>query len=527
MPVVFDYIIIGSGFGGSVSALRLAEKGYKVLMIEKGRRFMPEDFPETNWKIRKYLWRPAFGFYGFQGIRLFRKMLVLYGTGYGGGSLGYAATLMQPEEKYFSHPAWSDFDDWKHKLYPFYGIAKKMLGSARYHCLHEEDLILKILAEGKGRADTFSTVETGIYFNVNKEESDPYFNGDGPSRKPCTECAGCMVGCRENAKNSLDKNYLFLAEKRGINVKTGTLAYKLEYTNNQYFIHCKNSLNHFNKNTEVFVSKGLILAGGVLGTLDLLMKQKYKYKTLADLSSKLGENLLSNSESLCGIISRKIKLNNGTAITSCFHPDDKTLVELVKYPAGSGLMKLIGLVATPGSNPYIRVFKLIYNTLRYFPRIINFLFTRNIADKTIIFLTMQTEDHADKMIWSGFPFFRIKIKRTKVSVRSAYIPQGQEVLMDYSKKVDGFPLNIFSEVICNAQTTAHILGGCPMGRDSKSGVIDSQFRVFGYPEMYILDGSVIQCNPGVNPSLTITAVAEYAMSLIPEKGTGQYFSRKF
>ena len=514
----YDYIIIGSGFGGSVSAMRLAEKGYSVAVIEKGKRIRTPDFPKSNWKLSKYLWVPMLKWFGFQKLTFFKEVFILSGVGVGGGSLVYANTQMVPPDAFFNNPVWAHLKDWKAVLMPFYDKAKFMLGTTPYPYEYVEDKMLKEVAKDMGREDSYGSVNVGVYFGDTEKETDPYFNGQGPMRKGCTECAGCMVGCRFNAKNTLDKNYLYFAEKFGTEVIPETLVTKIEFVDDTYHIHVKQSTSWFSKKNRVYKSKGLVVSGGVLGTMDLLLKQKHEDKTLTNLSDTLGLNVRTNSESLCAVGDANTKMNNGIAITSIFNPDDDTHVEIVKYPDGSGAMAKLASLATGNGSPLVRTAKLIGNIITQPINFLKMTFKPNITKTSIIFLVMQTLDNSMKMIWkkglfgSGIAFDNKGANRVP-----AYIEIGQEVMHRYAKKVDGIAANTITEVMFNMSSTAHILGGCPMGETPETGVVNEKFEVHNYPNMYILDGSIIPCNLGVNPSLTITTLSEYAMSLVPEK----------
>jgi cholesterol oxidase len=517
--MIYDYIIIGSGFGGSVSALRLTEKGYKVLVIEQGKRFNPGDFPKTNWNIPKYLWVPLLRCFGFQKLSFYPTASILSGTGVGGGSLVYANTLYIPTDEFFANPSWRRFGDWKQILEPFYDKASFMLGRKKYAKLNVEDKLLEEVSKDMNAHDTFDTVHVGVNLEDPELECDPYFNGMGPLRKGCIECGGCMVGCRENAKNTLDRNYLWFAEKMGAEIIPETKAEKISYTNGLYHVATKKLTSIFGKRKTVFTSKGIIIASGALGTLELLLKQKYKYHTLPFLSETLGHELRTNAETLCAVSSGKEKLNNGLAITSVFSPDPHTHVEIVKYPDNSNIMKwFFGLSVGGAKNSWIRSWKLLIKTLMHPLLFLKTLFNFNWSSNTVIFLVMQTTDNSMKMIWKkGLLGGKMKLDNQGNKKVPAFIPIGQEVMERYARKCAGISQNILLEVFFNRPTTAHILGGCPMSESIETGVIDQNLKVHGYPDFYITDGSAIQGNIGVNPSLTITAVSEYCMSKIPPK----------
>ena len=515
----YDYIVVGSGFGGSVSSMRLAEKGYPVLTIEKGRHFQPEDFPKSNWNIKKYLWLPKLGFLGFQKLNLFKHAFILSGTGVGGGSLVYANTLMFPYDEFFKNKQWAAFNDWKNVLDPFYRKAAFMLGRTKFSKLNTEDKILHEVAKDLGKEESFDNVYVAVYFDEDETPRDPYFGGEGPLRNPCTNCAGCMVGCRENAKNTLDKNYLWFAVKKGVEILSETNVWKIEFENGEYLIHTKKTGGIWPKENLVFKSKGLIISGGVLGTVKLLLNQKYIYKTLPDLSDQLGKMVRTNSETLCTATLSNQKLNNSIAISSIFKPDKNTSIEIVKYPNKSNLMRTLLTIATDKKGSAgLRIFhfagKIITHPILFF----RMLFNSHWSENTIIFLVMQTVDTSMQFVLKKWPFRkRLTLINNSNEKVQAYLPVGQEIMHRYAKKANARPQNSTAEILMNIPSTAHILGGVPMGYSVENGVIDSEFRVFGYPNMFILDGSVVQGNLGVNPSFTITALAEYAMSKIPEK----------
>jgi cholesterol oxidase len=517
--MIYDYIIIGSGFGGSVAALRLAEKGYKVLILEQGKRFNPGDFPKTNWNIPKYLWIPALRCFGFQKLSFYSTASILSGTGVGGGSLVYANTLYIPPDEFFTNTSWHKFGEWKKILEPFYDKASFMLGRKKYSKLNIEDKVLEEVSKDMNAHNSFETVHVGVNLEKPELESDPYFKGMGPLRKGCIECGGCMVGCRENAKNTLDRNYLWFAEKLGAEIIPETKAEKISYADNLYQVETKKLTSLFKKRKTVFTSKGIIVASGALGTLELLLKQKYKYSTLTLLSDTLGHALRTNAETLCAVSGAKEKLNNGLAITSVFSPDPHTHVEIVKYPDNSNAMKwFFGLSVGGAGNSWHRSWKLFVRTITHPGLFLKTVFNFSWSSRTVIFLVMQTTDNAMKMIWKkGLFGGKMKLDNRGNKKVPAFIPIGQEVMERYARKVSGIPQNILLEVFFNRPTTAHILGGCPMSDSIETGVIDKNMKVHGYPDFYITDGSVIQGNIGVNPSLTITAVAEYCMSKIPGK----------
>lgn len=467
----------------------------------------------------KYLWVPVLRFFGFQKLSFYSTASILSGTGVGGGSLVYANTLYIPPDEFFSNLSWHRFGDWKKILEPFFDKASFMLGRTKYAKLNIEDQLLREVSEEMNASDTFETVHVAVNFDKSKEENDPYFNGMGPLRKGCTECAGCMVGCRENAKNTLDKNYLWFAEKLGVEILPETKAERISFSDNLYEVVTSSVTSFFPQRRKIFKAKGIIVAAGALGTLELLLKQKYKYGTLPLLSDKLGFELRTNAETLCAASGAKEKMNNGLAITSVFSPDNFTHVEVVKYPDNSNAMKwFFGLSVGANDSSLKRTGMLLIKTITHPWMFLKTFFNLNWSAGTVIFLIMQSADNSMKMVWKKNIFGgKMKIDNKGQKRVPAYIPIGQEVMDRYAKKITGVAQNILLEVFFDRPTTAHILGGCPMSENIEEGVVDKNLQVYGYPNFYVTDGSIVQGNIGVNPSLTITAMAEYSMSLIPVK----------
>ncbi|MDE3088556.1 MAG: GMC family oxidoreductase [Chloroflexota bacterium] len=526
----FDFVVVGSGFGGSVSAMRLTEKGYRVLVLERGKRFRDQDFAVSNWRVWKYLWLPVLRCFGILEISLLNGVLVFHGSGVGGGSLGYANVLMEPSEELFNAPAWRDLADWKTILRPHYDCAKRMLGVTTNPRLWAADAMLKEIAQELGRGDTFRPTEVGVFFGESgKTVPDPFFGGEGPDRAGCQHVGACMVGCRNNAKNTLVKNYLYFAEKWGAQIRAQVHVDDLRPLPPQpdgarYEILCTSSTALF-KSTQRVRARSVVVSAGVLGTLGLLFHCREVTHSLAKISPRLGEMVRTNSEALLGSISRDRRANysEGVAITSIFRADDNTNIEPVRYPAGSSLIYF--LVAAPlieaGANILGRLLKVIAAGIRHPVDFVNARFVPPIARRTTILLVMQTKDNLMRLRqgrhWSTF------FRRGLVCVRDADKPIAAEVdiahrvTRGFAEKTNGIPMGNLSEVLLNLPTTAHILGGCPMGRDAEEGVVDLNCQVFNYPGLFVVDGSIVPANPGVNPSLTITALAEYAMSRIPAK----------
>ncbi len=518
----YDFIIIGSGFGGSVSALRLTEKGYRVLVIERGKRFRDKDFPRSNWNLRKYLWLPPLKLYGIQNITFLRDVLVLHGTGVGGGSLVYANTHLEPPSTVFDDPRWTD-KNWHHRLQPFYRLAKKMLGTTRAPHLAESDRLLKQVAQQMGREDTFYHVDVGVYFGEPEQTApDPYFDGMGPERMGCKLCGSCMTGCRHNAKNTLDKNYLYLAEKQGATILPETEVLGILPSGRGYRVLTRKSTGFLHTKGE-FSAPNVVLSAGVLGTVKLLKKCN-ENGWLPKLSPMLGDYVRTNSEAILGVrVPKKMRLdlNRGIAISAGFHPDDETHIETVRFGKHHDAM---GFLTMPMTTRDTRLPGILQWIIEFFKRPLSFLRAMNPlgwAASTVILLVMQPVSNYLKLQykrrWWRLGGFSLNSRRNTPEKIPSFIPSGEKATRMMAKNNGGVPLTSVADTLLNIPTTAHILGGCIMGKDESSGVVDEDFQVFNYPGLYVVDGSVIPANLGVNPSLTITAMAEYAMSRVGEK----------
>jgi len=520
----YDYIIVGSGFGGSVAALRLVEKGYRVCVVESGKRYRPQDFAVTNWQIWKYLWAPAIFCYGIQRIHLLNDVLILAGSGVGGGSLVYANTLLVPPDSFFNDPQWSAMEtDWKAELMPFYEIAKKMLGVTTNPQLYQADNLLREYASEINRPEFFKPSEVGVFFgNPGETVPDPFFNGKGPARTGCTQTGHCMVGCRDGGKNSLDKNYLYLAEQMGLDIIPEHKVTDVQIDENgNYSVTAEKVTDFLFKRKKQIQAKGIVFAAGVIGTLGLLMKCKENGR-LPQLSDRLGHVVRTNSEVLAGLSAKNKKdiQCNGVAITSGLFVTENTHIELVRYPAGSDVMSFLGTPMTDGGSRTPRFLKYIWTCLSHPIVFLRTLWPFGWAKKTIIFLVMQTLDnyltlYRKRRWWTLFQ--KGFISKNHGRRIPTYIPEANKAARAMAKKLNGIPQNAITEVLFNIPMTAHILGGSVIGKDRDSGVIDKYHRVFGYENMYVVDASAIPANLGVNPGLTITALAERAMSYIPEK----------
>jgi cholesterol oxidase len=512
-----DFAIIGSGFGGSVSALRLTEKGYSVAVIEMGKRWTKDDFAKTNWDLKKSLWRPWFGMYGILQMTLVKDAFFLHGAGVGGGSLVYANTMLVPPDEAFTDKRWVGID-WKETLSPFYARAQKMLGVVESPFVVETDEMLKEVAEEMGRGHTFHKAKVAVFFGEpGKEVPDPYFGGEGPPRSGCIKCGACMVGCRHGAKNTLDQNYLYFAEKKGAVVHPESRVldvrpleaggYELTIARSTGILHPRRTIR----------ARAVVVSAGSYGTVELLMKCKER-GSLAKLSSQLGHYLRTNSEALLAIRSRRddVDYSKGIAITSGVFVDDKTHIEVVRYPAGSDALAPLATVLTDGGGKMPRWLRWMGTVLRHPLQFLRTVVPFGWAKKSAILLVMQPVDNhlryrlRRRWYW---PFSK-KLDSAPGEGEPAptFIPVANLVAKKMAKKMDGVPQSGLLEVLFDKASTAHILGGCPIGLSPEDGVVDVQSRAYGYTDLYIVDGSIIPANLGVNPSLTITAMAEHAMS---------------
>lgn len=522
----YDYIIVGSGFGGSVSALRLAEKGYSVLVVEEGRRWRAQDFPKTNWNVRKYLWIPRLGLTGIQRIDWLGDVLVLGGAGVGGGSLVYSNTLICPPAQAFAQ-GWPGGAGMWDKLAPHYQTARRMLGATLPPATWPAEEHLRAYARSLGREEHFVQPEVGVLFGSEggKEVPDPYFGGQGPSRATCQLCGGCMVGCRHNAKNTLDKNYLFLAEKLGARVLPETRVTDLEPDQEGgYVVHTRRSLGWLARPRLRLHAQNVILSAGAIGSVDVLLACKEK-GFLPHLSAALGQHTRTNSEIICAVRSRSAQVDHsqGIAIASDVQADAETHIQIVRYPAGSGLMGMLGTLAAPGGGRVPRPLRWLACC---FGAPLDFL--RNVnpvgwAKRTVVLLVMQSLDSALTLVRKRRWWLGRSLRSRRAAGTPAiptYLPVANQAAKFVAERMDGFALNALNEVLLGVPITAHILGGARMAETPAQGVVSPDCRVFGHPGLWVVDGAVIPTNLGANPSLTITAVAEYAMSLIPEKGRG-------
>ena len=527
---VYDYVIIGSGFGGSVSAMRLREKGYSVLVLERGKRFEDHDFPKSNWNLPKYLWLPVLRFFGIFEMTFMNGLLALHGSGVGGGSLMYGNVLIEPDDRLFAAPSWKHLNDWKSELRPHYVTARRLLGVAINPRLWPADERCREIAEELGHGDTFEPLPVGVFFGeADKTVADPFFGGEGPARTGCNFCGGCMVGCRYNAKNTLVKNYLYFAEKLGAQVIPEVKVRDIRPLSNEQtdgarfeVVFSSSTALLFRPQSRLRARK-VIVSAGTLGTLDLLFRCREVTKSLTKLSSRLGDRVRTNSENILGVTARGVDVDysKGIAITSIFSADGVTRVEPVRYSDGQTFIRVMTAPLIEGANNFImRFVKMLGHILRHPWDFLNEKFFSRWSRYTTILLVMQTEENLTR-IQLGRSLFtfgrRGLVVRNEKEHGADSLSLANSITRAFAKKVDGIPSAAFTDSLFNFPTTAHLMGGVPFGRDDKEGVIDLDFQVFNYPGLYVVDGSVMPANPGVNPSLTITALAEYAMSKVPGK----------
>jgi len=517
---MYDYIIIGSGFGGSVSALRLSQKGYSVLVIEKGKWYKAKDFPKTNWNFRKWLWMPRLRFFGIMKLSIFRHIAIISGTGVGGGSLVYANTLPTPKKAFFNSGSWKALNDWETELKPFYDTALNMLGAVKNPKLFDGDLGLKKVSEDLDIKNKFEPTRVAVFFGEpNQKQKDPYFNGEGPERSGCNFCGACMTGCKHNAKNTLDKNYLYLAQNNGAKIMAEHEVYDVKPIGNTdgsegYEVSIKSSTQFFSTQQKI-KAKGVIFSGGVLGTIKLLLK--LKKKSLPLISNKLGEDIRTNNETLISVsgLEKDKNYSKGIAIGSVLHTDENSHLEICRYGEGSNAWKMVHLPYITGSNVIARIFKIIAKSLRHPVDYFKIYFTKSWAKNTVVLLFMQTLDSTLKFKQNVFGRMSSRVSTGKAP--TPFIPESIHLVKAYSKAINGVSTSFALETLAGIPSTAHILGGAVMGEDTTKGVIDKDNNVFGYQNMLVIDGAMISANPGVNPSLSITAIAERAMDKIPKK----------
>jgi cholesterol oxidase len=515
----YDVVVIGSGFGGSVAALRAAEKGYRVAVIEAGRRFTNDTLPETSWDLKDFLWAPAVGWMGIQKITPLTNVVCLSGAGVGGGSLVYANTLYTPLDDFFADPQWADITDWKTELSPYYDQASRMLGVVENPTETAADVEMRAVAEEMGVGDTYHHTPVGVFFgDAGKTVDDPYFGGAGPRRTGCIECGNCMIGCRYNAKNRLDLNYLHLAEGLGTTILPETTVRAVRaLPAGGYAVDTHRTTRRRQQRT--FTADQVVFAAGTLGTQKLLHRMRDE-GILPRISRRLGELTRTNSESILGARSRDpyADYSHGVAITSSFHPDPQTHIEPVRYGKGSNSMGLLQSVLTDGGAGGPRWRKALRELMRNPRDVAKLMWLKGWSEQTIIVLVMQSLDNSLTVSRKKGRFRDKLVSRHGLGEPNpTWIPKGNEVARRLADRIDGIPGGSAGD-LGNVPMTAHIIGGAPIGVTAEDGVVDPWQRLHGYEGLHVTDGAAVTANLGVNPSLTITAQAERAMAFWPNKG---------
>lgn len=516
-----DVIVVGSGFGGSVAALRLAEKGYSVTVLESGRRFADKDFAKNSWHARDFLFAPKIGCLGIQRIHVLPDVVVLCGAGVGGGSLVYANTMYQPKSEFFNHGSWVGITDWQKELSPFYDLAKRMLGVVENPHFSNSDKAMKETAVRMGVGEGFRLAPVAVHFGNGPGEvsPDPYFGGAGPARKGCTHCGECMTGCRHDSKNTLVKNYLALAEQRGVEIKPLSTVTRIVYESGKWHVTVRKT-DSWGTRAELLTSDQVVLAAGTYGTQKLLHRMKDD-GVLPLLSHRLGYDSRTNSEALVGAVSRNpnIDYTDGVAITSSFYPDSDTHIQPVRYGKQSNAMGLLATVLTDFTAQEAPIRTWLKTIARAPKKALAQYKLKGWSERAVIALVMQSVDNSLTVFGAkdAFGTWRLRTKQGQGQPNPNWIPVAHDVAKQLAQVIDGVPLGNVGEAF-GAPFTAHFVGGATIGATSEEGVVDGYHRVHGYSTLHIVDGSTITGNLGVNPSLTITAQAERAMSMWPNKG---------
>ena len=527
-----DVLVVGSGFGGSVTALRLAEKGYRVTVVEAGRRFRDEDFPKTSWRLRKYVWAPKLGLFGLQRVHMLRDVMILAGAGVGGGSLNYANTLYKPPAPFFNDRQWAHITDWEDELSPFYEQGRRMLGVVTNPTHTHSDEVIRSVAEDMGAADTFVYTPVGVYFGEKtggtgkpgETVPDPYFGGVGPDRTACIECGECMTGCRHGAKNTLVKNYLGLAERAGVRVLDRTTVSGLRERGDGTWdvtLERTGAWTRPGRRRRTMSAGHVVVAAGTWGTQHLLHYAKDD-GSLPRLSDALGRLTRTNSESIMGAMRKEYRpeqdFSEGVAITSSFHPSSDTHVEPVRYGKGSNAIAILQTLLTEGGGDTPRWRKLLAEVRQDPAMLLHLFLLRRWSQRTVITLVMQNLDNSlETFVKRRGPLRYVSSRQGHGAPNPTWIPLGTEATRRIAAKIGGIAGGTWGEV-ADIPLTAHFLGGCAISDSPDTGVVDPYHRVWNYPTLHVVDGSAISANLGVNPALSITAQAERAMSLWPNKG---------
>ncbi len=520
----FDVLVIGSGFGGSVTALRLTEKGYRVGVLEAGQRFTPETLPKTSWDLRRYLWAPKLGMTGLQRIHVLKDCLIMAGAGVGGGSLNYANTLYEPLQPFYDDPQWSHITDWRDELAPHYAQAKKMLGVVTNPTTTPSDLEMQRLAEQFGKGDTFHATPVGVFFGRDGAQEpgatvpDPFFGGAGPERTGCIQCGECMTGCRHGAKNTLTTNYLFLAERNGAEIHPLTTVTGVRPRRGGGYEVTTRRTGAWIGGTQTFSAEHVVFSAGTYNTQKLL--HRLQSSTLPRISRRLGYLTRTNSEAILGVRVPRPQhdYTEGVAITSSWHPDENTHIEPCRYGKGSNAMGLLNTLMTEGGSRRHRWWQFLVLASRN-PLKLRLLVPRKWSERVIILLVMQSLDNSItvRLRKRRFGRGRLTSEQGGGEPNPTWIPVANEAATKLAENVGGMPGGTWGDLM-NIPMTAHFIGGCPIGDSAETGVIDAYHRLYGYDGLHVVDGSTLSANLGVNPSLSITAQAERAAALWPNKG---------
>ena len=520
----FDVAVIGSGFGGSVTALRLTEKGYRVVVLEAGRRFAPGDYPTSNWQVRRFLFAPRLGLRGIQRMTLLRNVLVLSGAGVGGGSLVYANTLYEPLEAFWHDPQWAHITDWRAELAPHYEQARRMLGADRAPDDTPSDDVMRRLADDFGVPGTYRATDVAVYLGRPGETvTDPYFGGIGPDRTGCLRCGACMIGCRHGAKNTLDRNYLHLAELGGAVVEAERdVCDVVALPGGGYEVVSERSGAWLRRDRRAVRAEQVVVSAGVLGTVRLLASLRERGR-LPGLSDRLGVRVRTNSEAILGaqtVGPVDVDYSQGLAITSSIHPDERTHIEPVRYPRGSNVMGLLSTVLVDGGGRVPRQARFAAAVVRRPIAFLRSLSVRRWSERSLILLVMQSHDNSLTLRWRARRNGRVRLtsEQGEGAPNPSYLPVANEAARRAAAIMGGVPASALNEVLLDVPATAHILGGACIGDSPQAGVVDPYQRVYGCPGLHVADASTISANLGVNPSLTITAQTERAMAMWPNKG---------